>query len=520
MNNVTKIIITGGPEGQLTLIKQLRRQDHNVSLTWLNPLPEAFLSDVSVSYLYKNRSEDLDREIEQTRALVKEKYHVDILEDQKVLSIDFDPLSLLLSCKGRVERLPFDRLLSSGCPRPIASDPEKTLFCHSLSDITAIKNSTPKKPSSVLILGGSERAIELALLLHHDNKTVTIIEPSKRFLPMYSIFTANDIRQEIETAGIKIILGGSTEKLSQLSADLVISTECRYAHSILEKAQIILSPSGNVEVDDSSATSLPSVFAFGQGIVMPSLSFAEYAWPKGAMAIYKSALVTANNALQINKERLSPLAEVRMHRVGILHYARAGLDETTAKNKFMENVAVLTHFHDKNQGFTRLIFNKETGHVLGAEIKSTTDPSNAINFIAFAVQTSLTLEHLKKIDCISDENLFCLMDALDKAKKTAGAFVTTGDVASFIMQNKDFLLIDVGEQEQEAPIKQGGIHFSLAEIKDNLSFIKAQSMPIFLACEDGEKSVRAYQYLVNQGIQQIFVLDGGRKSLEVLLSSL
>lgn len=85
------------------------------------------------------------------------------------------------------------------------------------------------------------------------------------------------------------------------------------------------------------------------------------------------------------------------------------------------------------------------------------------------------------------------------------------ELKSIMDKNKNLYLIDVRELEEWQEIRIPGAHLIpqgvLAE--QITSHINDKSLPVYLHCRGGVRSLHAAQFLLNLGYQEVYSVDGG-----------
>ena len=89
--------------------------------------------------------------------------------------------------------------------------------------------------------------------------------------------------------------------------------------------------------------------------------------------------------------------------------------------------------------------------------------------------------------------------------------VSPEELANWIDEKKDFLLVDVRESYERSAFSIGGMHIPLGDLfrrKDEIS----QEKPVVFYCEKGIRSAIAIQRLESSGFGNLYNLTGGVKS--------
>jgi len=131
------------------------------------------------------------------------------------------------------------------------------------------------KPEKLVIIGAGYVGLEFAGMYNNFGTEVTILDPHESFLPNEDLDLSTTIQADLESDGVKIVLGAGIEEIQDNAvvaggktypADKVLLATGRKPNIDelqLEKAGIELADNGYIKVDDDLKTTASNVWAVG-----------------------------------------------------------------------------------------------------------------------------------------------------------------------------------------------------------------------------------------------------------------
>ncbi len=114
------------------------------------------------------------------------------------------------------------------------------------------------------------------------------------------------------------------------------------------------------------------------------------------------------------------------------------------------------------------------------------------------------LIRIKNGDSLSDDTVWAGQPYADLSPEKASHIYQNDDL--------DFLILDVCQEGYERPIElEGVIQIPLEELRLRLDEIKSQTIPIMVISEEGTRSIRAAECLIQHGFYNISNVSGGYK---------
>ncbi|MCH5227934.1 MAG: dihydrolipoyl dehydrogenase [Muribaculaceae bacterium] len=287
--------------------------------------------------------------------------------------------------------------------------PGNDLKC--VMDSTAILN-LEYIPATLTIIGGGVIGMEFASIFSQLGSKVTVIEFMKQILPPFDSDIAKRLKQTLSKKGINIITGAAAKEIRQnefyeieviyeakgkeekvVSSDLLMAVgrAPKVDGLNLEAAGVNYSPKG-IPVDDFMQTNIPGIYAIGD--VNNRMMLAHVASAQGERAL---------NVLEGKSDHLRfdviPSAVFTVPECGMV-----GKTEQQCKEEKLD-ILIGTSFFRANgkalalgetDGICKLIFNKETGLLIGAHIMGA-EAADLAQQCADLINRDTTLVQMKEI---------------------------------------------------------------------------------------------------------------------------
>ena len=273
-----------------------------------------------------------------------------------------------------------------------------------------------EEAEKIVIVGGGFIALEVGDEIRKLGKDVTLVVRSRLLRSSFDPEFSEMIEERMKEAGIKIAYGqvegfagnGKVEKVKlldgrEIPADLVIlSTGYRPNVELAVKAGLKVTRYG-VWTDEYMRTSHPDIFAVGDCVEHRDFFTGKpYGLMLASTATFEARIAGANLfKLQIVRENRRTIGAYSTHVAG-LTLAAAGLTEEAAKKEGFEVIVGRASgpdrhpakFPDTSMVTVKLIFSRDRGAILGAQIAGGKSVGEMINILALAIQKRLTASEL------------------------------------------------------------------------------------------------------------------------------
>jgi len=343
-----------------------------------------------------------------------------------VYHVDFEKKVVFATGKdGQSYQQPYDKLIIASGSLPISPSIEGTdlanvqfvkLYQNAKEVIEKLHESMIR---NVVVVGAGYIGVELAEAFNRIGKKVTLIDNMSTCLSGYYDREFTDIMSKnLESHGIKLAYEetvtslkgtGKVEKVvtdkNEYAADMVVLGIGFKPNSQLGKDSLKLFKNGAYLVDRHQQTSIPDVYAIGDCATVFDNSIQATNYIALATNAVRSGIVAAHNACGTPLESIGVqgsngicIWNLKMVSTGIslekakkLGYDAAAADyEDTQKPAFIQ--------HDNYKVKIRIVYDKKTRIVLGAQMCSEYDISMAIHMFSLAIQEQVTIDRLKLTD--------------------------------------------------------------------------------------------------------------------------
>lgn len=343
-----------------------------------------------------------------------------------VYHVDFEKKVVFATGKdGQSYQQPYDKLIIASGSLPISPNIEGTdlanvqfvkLYQNAKEVIEKLHESIIR---NVVVVGAGYIGVELAEAFNRIGKKVTLIDNMSTCLSGYYDREFTDIMSKnLESHGIKLAYeemvtslkgNGKVEKVvtdkNEYAADMVVLGIGFKPNSQLGKDSLKLFKNGAYLVDRHQQTSIPDVYAIGDCATVFDNSIQATNYIALATNAVRSGIVAAHNACGTPLESIGVqgsngicIWNLKMVSTGItlekakkLGYDAAAADyEDTQKPAFIQ--------HDNYKVKIRIVYDKKTRIVLGAQMCSEYDISMAIHMFSLAIQEQVTIDRLKLTD--------------------------------------------------------------------------------------------------------------------------
>lgn len=314
----------------------------------------------------------------------------------------------------------FDKLIlatgsSQWSQNILGSDSEKVLKYKFLSGVLKAIEQL-KKNNKVALIGGGQIGGEAADTLLKMGKEVHLFERMDYLLFKYfDEEMIKPVQEEMMDRGVVFHFEETVGKITDVEEGLVIETKksrllCDSAifamnvHPDLAylDGQIRIHTDRTVFVDKYLQTSQADIFAIGDCIQVPySLSNESFYIPLVNNAV-RTGLVVAENLIQPTRPFIG---SIRTIGTKLVDYYVASTGLTEAEALFHAQPISVVHVQQKSSLFSgseticgKIIFEKVSHKVLGAQLVSKADILEKINTLALGIQMGQTLEELYQKD--------------------------------------------------------------------------------------------------------------------------
>lgn len=547
-----KIVIVGGVAGGMSAAARARRLSENSEIIVFERSGHVSYANCGLPYFVGGEIQSQEQLIVVTPDALKNKLNLDIRVHHEVIKIDTRAkiISVKDTTTQKIYQENYDELILSVGAAPIRPnvpgiDLPGLFTLRSIEDIEVIQSWFEiQKPRTAVVAGGGFIGLEMAEQLVRRGLEVTLIDSKDHVLAPLDIEMAEIVHDELRKHGVKLILGKSIKGFrasgevatgrenvpkscfvlagdhEPIPADLVIlGLGIRPDVELARKAGLTIGERGGIRVNEYLQSSDQNIWAVGDAIeVRNPINDSWTLIALGGPANRQGRMVADN--IFGAKEIYSGTIGTAILRVFDLAVASVGLNEEQLKSSNIPYEAINlhpSHHASYYPGAQRLdmkvLFRKETGVLLGAQVIGKEGVDKRIDVLATAIKAGMTMRDLAELELAYAPPFGSAKDPINLAGM-AGSNVLDGLTDQVQWHQVDALsasgalIIDVRTQkERERGYIGGSLHIPLPELRRRISEIPA-GKEIVTYCQSGQRSYNASRFLAQNGFS-VRNLSGG-----------
>ena len=422
-----KIVIVGGVAGGATAAARIRRLDEQAEIVVFERSGFVSYANCGLPYYIGEVIDDPEDLTLQTPESFFSRFRVHMKVHHEVTAIHPDQKSVSVKDleTGAVFEESYDKLLLSPGAKPVIPDlpgidSSKLFTLRTVEDTYRIKEFVDRnKPKSAVIVGGGFIGLEMAENLRHLGMEVTIVQRPKQLMNPFDSDMASFIHSEVRKHGVKLMLGHTVEgfveqdsgvnvllkDFAPLSADMVVLAIGVTPESTLAKeAGLALGIKGSILVNDRMETSVPDIYAVGDAVQVKHFVTEQDTLIALAGPANKQGRIAADNICGGDSHYLGSQGS-SVIKVFDMTAASTGINETNAKKAGISVDTVIlspmSHagYYPGGKVMTmKVVFEKETYRLLGAQIVGYDGVDKRIDVLATAIHAGMNATELKDLD--------------------------------------------------------------------------------------------------------------------------
>jgi NADH oxidase (H2O2-forming) len=325
---------------------------------------------------------------------------------------------------GKTETIPYDSLIlatgaSSFMPPIKGKEKQGIHSLRTLEDGEKIEQAIRNGAKTAVIMGAGLIGLEMAVALTERGLKTTVVELLPQILPMMlDADMAKMVQEMLQERGINILTGKGveeflgTEKVTgimaggeQINADLFISAfGVRANTQLAANAGVALGETKAIKTNARMETNLKDVYAVGDCAEATHIVTQKPALPQLGTVAVRQGKVAGINAAGGYAIFTGVLGSA-VTRLFDMDVGVTGLTENAAQRARIETVTGTIASKTKADYYpgalpikVKLVVEKESQRIIGAQIIGGEEVTQRINAISFAIQKQMTVRELAKAD--------------------------------------------------------------------------------------------------------------------------
>ena len=531
-----KVVIVGGVAGGATAAARIRRLNEQAEIVVFERSGYISYANCGLPYYIGGVITDPEELTLQTPESFFSRFRVDMKVRHEVTAIhpDRKTVSVINLETGETFEESYDKLLLSPGAKP--TQPRlpgvglsKLFTLRTVEDTFRIKEYIQKnKPGSAVLAGGGFISLELAENLRELGMEVTIVQRPKQLMNPFDPDMAAFIHAEVRKHGVELALGHTVEGFEEkdggvdvllkdevpLHADMVVLAIGVSPDTGLAKdAGLELGIKGSIVVNDRMETSVPDIYAVGDAVQVKHFVTGQDALISLAGPANKQGRIAADNICG-GYSRFKGSQGSSVVKVFDMTAATTGVNETNAKKAGLDVDTVIlspmSHagYYPGGKVMTvKVVFEKETYRLLGAQIVGYEGVDKRIDVIATAIHAGMKATELKDLDLAYAPPYSSAKDPVNMAGFMIDN-IANGVLKQWHQADVDKLpgdgsvtLLDTRTVKEFAHGHiDGFINIPVDELRERLGELD-KGKPVFVICQSGLRSYIACRILSGNGFE-------------------
>ena len=546
-----KVVIVGGVAGGATAAARIRRLDEQAEIVVFERSGFISYANCGLPYYIGGVIEDPEELTLQTPESFFSRFRVSMRVRHEVTAIHPDKKAVSVTDleTGEVFEESYDKLiLSPGAkptqPRLPGVGLNKLFTLRTVEDTFRIKAYISENhPKSAVLAGGGFISLELAENLRELGMDVTIVQRPKQLMNPFDADMASFIHSEMRRHGVKLALGHTVEGFEEkdggvdvllkdeapLHADMVVlAIGVSPDTQLAQDAGLELGVKGSIVVNDRMETSVPDIYAVGDAVQVKHFVTGQDVLLSLAGPANKQGRIAADNICGGDSHYTGSQGS-SVIKVFDMTAATTGVNETNAKKAGLDVDTVIlspmSHagYYPGGKVMTmKVVFEKETYRLLGAQIVGYEGVDKRIDVLATAIRARLKATELKDLDLAYAPPYSSAKDPVN--------------MAGFMIENiakgvlKQWHLADVDTLPRDGSVTlldtrtvgefdgghiDGFLNIPVDELRERLGKLD-KSKPVYVICQSGLRSYIACRILAGNGFE-CYNFSGGFRFYDAVM---
>ena len=435
MSDRKRIVVIGGSAAGPKAAAKARRTDNDAEIVILQKDPELSMASCGYPYYVGGFFNDRNMLLSTGSGVTRDsRYYlnakaIDARTNTEVTGIDRDHRTVgaknLLT--GETDVLGYDKLIiATGATPTIPPIPGRDLqgitTLQSMKDADFLRKVRDEGViRKAVVIGGGLIGIETCEALQLAGVKVTVIELLPQILTFLDWELAKLVENHVKSKSVHVVTGngiaaflGEDGKLTgvKLGDGTVLPCELAVVAigvtpnvRLAREAGLKIGETGGIEVNAHMQTSDPDIYAVGDCVeTVNRITGKKVLAPYGDLANLQGR-VAGENAASTNTETFPGTIQTGICKVFDFAAGATGLSETTAKKLGYEDIITVINASPDKPGFmnglllvTKMVADRKTGKVLGAQCVGPGNVSKQIAQWAMAIQGSLSVADIVNAD--------------------------------------------------------------------------------------------------------------------------
>ena len=530
-----KVVIIGGVASGMSAATRLRRLDETAEITVYEMAEHVSYANCGLPYFVSDVISKRESLLLQTPESLWSRFRIAVKVQHKVLKINREAKSVTVQnlVTGETFEDNFEKLvITTGAKPRVPEVPgiERAMSLRNVTDADNVKAAIEAAHhKSAVILGAGFIGVELAENLRHLGVATTIVQRGNSILSQFDSEMIQLLHERLASHGVEILLNVEAESISathvtltdgrKIEAGLVFAAAgVTPDNELAREAGLKIGKTGGLWVDEQQRTSDPNIFAAGDAVEKHGVLTGEQTLVPLANLANRHGRLIADVIAGREVRASDALATAIIGAFGV-SAGITGLSERAAIAAGIKHHVIHTH-PNNHAGYypgakrvsMKVLFDPETGKLLGAQAIGEDGVDKRIDVIATAIAGGLAIDDLMDLELAYAPQFGSAKDAINIAGYV-GNNVFNGTTPTLQWHELEAAraagaqVIDVrSPHEHGAGHIPGTLNIPVDNLRDRLSEVQLENVVVY--CAVGQRGHIATQILKAHGAK-VRNLDGG-----------
>ena len=548
-----RIIIVGGVAGGASAAARARRLSEDAEIVMIERGEYVSFANCGMPYHIGGVITERDRLLVQTPESLRKRFRIDVRTQTEVVRIDRMEEKVVVRDlrTGAQTAEHYDELILSPGAEPIRPripgiESERVFTLRSMRDMDGIKRFIETgKPERAVVVGAGYIGMEMTEALVERGVKVTLVELMNQVMGPLDPEMAALLNSQVALRGVDLRLGVSLTELREgqgggltgvlsdgetVSCDFVMMTVgVKPDVKLAREAGLAIGETGGILVDEHMRTSDPKIYAVGDAVEVTDFvggfkSLIPLAGPANRQGRIAADNIFGRPSVYRNTQGTAVV------KVFDLTAGMTGLSEKVVKRRNIPYEKIYVHpanhasyYPGASPISLKLLFDPQTGKILGAQAVGTEGVDKRIDVIAVALRAGFTVHDLQDLELTYAPPYGSAKDPVNYAGFVASN-VLKGDmklvtVEEMLDPKPDQLILDVRTpMEVQAGTIPGAVNIPLDDLRGRLDELPREK-EMLVTCQVGLRGYLACRILTQHGFR-CRNLSGGYKTFSNAASAL
>jgi NADPH-dependent 2,4-dienoyl-CoA reductase/sulfur reductase-like enzyme/rhodanese-related sulfurtransferase len=543
-----KLLIIGGVAGGASAAARARRLSEDAHIVLFDRGPDVSFANCGLPYYLGGEIAERDKLLVVTPDRLRTRFNLDVRVRTSVEAIDRAGKKVRVHdlASGREYEETYDKLILAPGAAPLRPplpgiDLPGIFTLRNLQDVDRIKARMDQGVKQAVVIGAGFIGLELVENFVRQGIATTVVELQDQVLPPFDKEMTTPIAQELASKGVSLLLGQSAEAFEQAPDGLVVKLKSgqrlpaqlvvlgvgvRPENKLAVEAGLAVGPRGGIRVNEHLQTSDPDIYAVGDAIEVKDFVTGDPTQVPLAGPANRQGRIAADNIFG-RAARYRGTQGTAIVRVFDRTAAMTGASEKVLKrsNRPYRKVSVhptnhAGYFPGAEAMTLKLLFDPESGRVLGAQAVGGSGVDKRIDVLAVAIQAGMTVFDLEEMELAYSPQYGSAKDPINMAGFVAGGLLRGDhpqvDVEAVLAApagERPFLVDVRTPQEFESGHIPGAVNIPVDDLRSRLGELP-RDREIASYCQVGQRGYLATRILLQAGFKAVNI-GGGYKTYQL-----